>query len=611
MRLTMAFAGVVVISALLSAVVFTVVLVGTMRKSASEQIAETSKVASTHIGDIARGLEIYADLIASDPTFGQVLSFDSSAGIEQKIAEFKSLSHADVVAFVPRPEQYVQIKDLIFVNEEKGVLVPVLQASADIKRLLAKSEEAAEKGWVGLEKDIYLFAAKPVLHFGANMGLIFLGRQATDGLAKEVSQATGTEISFFNTAKIYGSSLSSNLTQLPRQTELGRLESGAQVQENDEIGGVSYFSYFSPIRDVDDRTLATLALHISNERIRSARNKTIVRVLFVAFLATIFSGVIGYFLARAIANPLQTITRGIRSIIEKGDLGIRIPGKFGAEIGFLTSSFNQLLGQLQTAHEKLAASERRMKEELTMASTVQEMLFPEKIVRYEGIELASFIDTSTETGGDWFGFGHDPAGKGISVMIADVTGHGMPAALITAIANGFFKGVQEAEDAFGQRLSTDKMLLVLNQIILESTKKNLMMTFFASTYEPASRTLYYANAGHNRPFICQKGEDGSPQVGVLPSDPSNRLGENEGLTFLEHQVRLKPGDIVVWYTDGILECENVANEMFGKRRLMKLLKECANESAEAIRERLITEAYRHFGDMPRKDDITLVVGKIL
>src|ERR1051326_7579340 len=94
-RLVASFAGVVVFSALISTIVFTFVLVSNMRKSSREKIEETAKVAFTHIDDITRGLETYADLIASDMTFGQLLSFDSGAAITQKMEDFVKLSHAN------------------------------------------------------------------------------------------------------------------------------------------------------------------------------------------------------------------------------------------------------------------------------------------------------------------------------------------------------------------------------------------------------------------------------------------------------------------------------------------------------------------------------------
>ena len=102
-RLALAFAGVVILSALLITLVFTIVLVKNMTQSAREKIRETSRVAMTHIAEEMGGLEIYANLIASNENFGRLLSYDSAGGIQEKIRDFRKLSQADLVAFIPVP----------------------------------------------------------------------------------------------------------------------------------------------------------------------------------------------------------------------------------------------------------------------------------------------------------------------------------------------------------------------------------------------------------------------------------------------------------------------------------------------------------------------------
>ena len=642
-RLTVAFAAVVILATVLGAVVFSVVLVSTMKKSAKEKIEETAKVAYTQVEQKTRGLEIYADLIGSDITFGQALSFDSSGGIEQKIEEFVQLSHANVVAFVPRPEQYVQIRDRVFVNSGNEALAPHLKTLEPIQKSIAQTESETRKGWLSFGGTIYLLAMKPVFHFGTNMGVIVLALRTNDDLAKAIASATGADITIFDRARVYGSSLQTkegSLKAWPDQERYAQEKFDRKIVEDIGIDGVSYFAFFSPVRDLGGKAIANMAIHVSNAVIREARNRTLTQVLIVTLLATLLSAGIGYLLARAISTPLQQITNGILAIIDRGDLGIRVPGQFGAEMGILTRSFNRLLAQLQDAHEKLAASEQRMKQELTMASTVQEMLFPEREIHLESIELASYIESSSETGGDWFGYSQDRVGKNVSVMIGDVTGHGMPAALITAIANGFFKGVHEAEDMVRQvlreinqqtilhereemfsslldqfrkkrPLSTADLLTILNQMILSSTKGSLLMTFFASVFDPDQFELRYANAGHNRPLLCHPGSNGQVNIGILPSPASHRLGETTDLIFEETLMKVQQGDVVIWYTDGILECESPAGEMYGKRRLINVLRKETQSSAQQIRDAVIEDAYRFFANHPRKDDITLVVGKIV
>ncbi len=635
-RLAVAFAGVVVFSALVITLVFTLVLVSSMKKSAREKIRETSKVASTFIANSTRGLEVYANLVTSDVDFGSRLSYDAALGIQQKIEEFKAMSQADLVAFVPRPEEYLTIKDAVFVNTGQEVTIPFLRKSKEIQSRLTPFPGDEAHGWMVLGDRIYLFALECVSHFGRNMGVIFLGKLCQDSLAKEISAAAGTEVVIFDKNQVFGSSIEKEeerLTEYPKQKHYAGLREKEFLEEELVVAGTSYLTFFSEILGVDKQRVAVLALQESYAPILEARNQTVFRVLFVACLATLLSAIVGYFLARAIANPLIRMAKTMLTIMEENNMGIRIQGIFGAEIGVLTRSFNRLLDQLQEAHDKLAASERRMKDELTMASTVQEMLFPERVVSFGQLSLSSFIDTSTETGGDWFGYGQDQTGKNATVLIGDVTGHGMPAALITAIANGFFKGVQGAEnglrdvlkkhspevadvEALSQKISevrtfpTNQMLSTLNDVILESTRGSLLMTFFASVFDNETKILRYANAGHNRPFICRK-QKGRSKVSVLPSEPSGRLGETKNIKFDENEIQLESGDLIVWYTDGILECENANGDMYGKRNIMQTLKKMYDDPVDQIRAKLIEDAYEFFGEVPRKDDITLVVGKVL
>lgn len=641
-RLVLSFVGVVILASVLSAAIFTLALVGTMKSSTREKLQETLKVADQRVNDISRGLEIYTDLISSDMTFGQLLSFDSSLAIQQKISEFQQLSHADVVAFLPNPQQYVQIKDQLFVNLGNEGLASDLKASKPILQLLKNAGEKAQKGWIQIQDRLFVFAMKSVLHFGANMGVVFLARTAGDDLSKDIASATGTDIVLLDSKQVFGASLSkgeANEFKLPEMERYGRPTEPQLLVEDYEVLGQSFFSLFSSIEDVEGKPVGRFALLVSTDSIRKAQNSTLRRVFLVATLTALLSALIGFLLARAISNPIQSITRWIQKITEREDLSIRVPDNFKAEIGIMAGAFNRLIARLQDAREKLAASERRMKQELTMASTVQEMLFPTRDVKFRKLELSSFIDASTETGGDWFGYAEDRNQKNVSVMIGDVTGHGMPAALITAIANGFFQGVRETNDALqlatndsigsstkkigeaamkmiqSQRLdwplSTAQMLSILNQILLESTHGSLLMTFFASVFHAENLELRYANAGHNRPFLIKRSEDKGIQISVLPSPPSRRLGENSEVKYEENRVFLEPGDVVTWYTDGLLECENQGGQAYGKRRLLQIMRRIAQSSAKEINEKVIADAYSFFGDVPRKDDVTLVVGKVL
>lgn len=148
------------------------------------------------------------------------------------------------------------------------------------------------------------------------------------------------------------------------------------------------------------------------------------------------------------------------------------------------------------------ANERRQ-HELELAELVQKTLYPESDPEIEQLEIASYLLSSSETGGDWYGFIESENGKTLSVLIGDVTGHGAPAALVTAATNAFFATVENMARANVDIDIHDPVFLLklLNKVILETAHGRLVMTFFISTIDLETGMMTYANAGHNSPWI--------------------------------------------------------------------------------------------------------------
>lgn len=608
-RLTLAFAAVVLFAAVLSATTFIVFLMRSMKKSAQDQLRETLKVAQAKVEEVARGYEIYTDLISSDMQFGQLLAYDSAQGIQMQVEMFQKMSQGDLVGFVPRPEQYEQIKEEIFLNKDLPDLKRALKAWAPTSTLLDFGQSEGKKGWIELGQQLYIFAAKPILHFGTNMGFVFIGEPASHSLSQKIAQSTGTEIVLGHASVPVGSSfeLTEGVTTLLKEKLFSAQTAG--LVEKIAVNKKEYSALSEVLLNDHKTPVGSLSVMVSNEQLKKTRADTLKQAVVIALITAALSALLGSWIARAISTPLQKITQGIERITQTQDLSVRVEGEFGkTEIGVLANSFNGLLGQLEVANEKLAQSERRMKQELTMASTVQEMLFPVRSVRYGNLDLASFIEASTETGGDWFGYACDEQEKNVQVMIGDVTGHGMPAALITAICNGFFRGIQSTQN---ENIRTDHMLEQLNVMLRETTQAKLLMTFFASTYNTQTQRLSYANAGHNRPFVLKKNAEGSVKSSILKSPPSERLGESAAVKYEEQHLQLEKGDLVVWYTDGILENTNAAGVQYGKQRLLKLIEKNFTASPKELVELIVNDAHHFYDNFQRADDITLVLGRVV
>ena len=148
----------------------------------------------------------------------------------------------------------------------------------------------------------------------------------------------------------------------------------------------------------------------------------------------------------------------------------------------------------------------------------------------------------------------------------------------------------------------------MNRAIFESAKRKFVMTCFASVIDPKTRTITYANAGHNFPYLYRtkggKGEFGSLMI------RGNRLGDLRESTYECKTTELVPGDILVWYTDGIVECENEAGEEFGEKRFRSTIRRAAAMDPAELRDHIVGSSNEFFGERPRKDDITMVIARL-
>jgi serine phosphatase RsbU (regulator of sigma subunit) len=178
--------------------------------------------------------------------------------------------------------------------------------------------------------------------------------------------------------------------------------------------------------------------------------------------------------------------------------------------------------------------------------------------------------------------------------------------MITAAAKA---ACDVARSQYGDNVTVTKLLEIMNYAIYESAKRKFVMTCFASIIDTKKRTITYANAGHNFPYLYRVGEDGKGEFGSLMIR-GNRLGDLKESKYEEKTTELIPGDILVWYTDGIVECENGAGEEYGEKRFRASVRRAAALDAGEIRDAVVTDAGAFFGETLRKDDITLVIGKV-
>ncbi len=313
---------------------------------------------------------------------------------------------------------------------------------------------------------------------------------------------------------------------------------------------------------------------------------------------------IAVFQALRITRPIKMLALRADQIAG-GDLTTRVEIHSQNEIGLLAENFNYMANRLQVLLDETAAK-AVLEKELELARAIQETLVPRAdLIECGPLRIAGHFQPAMQCGGDFWTV-HEISAERVLILIGDVTGHGVPAAMITAAAKAACDVGRALE---GPRLTPARLLSIMNSAIHESARRRYVMTCFACLIDTSNRTITYANAGHNFPYLYREAstlQSHESEFTVLMSR-GNRLGDIPDSTFTETSQTLRSGDRLVFYTDGLIECENPSGEEFGEKRLRNIIRSTASDNPAQMRDMLMAAAGQFYADTPRKDDITLVV----
>jgi PAS domain S-box-containing protein len=260
---------------------------------------------------------------------------------------------------------------------------------------------------------------------------------------------------------------------------------------------------------------------------------------------------------------------------------------------------------------------RRMELELEDAKAVQKALLPPPgaETQFPNCEIARHYQSASETGGDWYGLYYTPDLQSLTIYMGDVTGHGLPSALLSGVVCGavysseFTHGILGARDprTAGVHAVAEKQLRnladVVNRIVLQTGKGELLMTMAFMTVNLRTGQIAFLNAGHNMPYVVKNGSE-VPAVSNLVSRGS-RLGESPRPEFEVVHAKLDPGDVVVLYTDGLVENQGPDGRVFSVREMKQVLG--TRRTATEIRDELVSRARGVWGNQPLADDHSLLV----
>lgn len=239
----------------------------------------------------------------------------------------------------------------------------------------------------------------------------------------------------------------------------------------------------------------------------------------------------------------------------------------------------------------------QLAQEMRVARKIQQGLFPKQCPQVVGCVLAARCEPARETGGDFYDFIELKDGR-VGIVIADVAGKGMPAALLMADARSIWRA--EARMGHGPA----ETLRRANRSLCRDTDTDRFVTLFYAVLDPAARQMCVASGGHPLPLHHNDTAVTEIEVYGLP------LGLDRGANYDEVQVSLVPGDTVLLYTDGIIEAMDSSRELFGLERLVALMRREGHRPAEVLVERTLSEARVFGGHAGQDDDMTAIVLKL-
>jgi sigma-B regulation protein RsbU (phosphoserine phosphatase) len=323
----------------------------------------------------------------------------------------------------------------------------------------------------------------------------------------------------------------------------------------------------------------------------------------------LISALVGFKLTRSITRAIADLYAGTRKV-QEGDFSHRIPvRKTKDQLSELGGSFNVMTERIQDLIVEVKEKER-LENELAIAREVQSQLFPKEFPHLKTLELWGGCQPARAVSGDYYDFvslGSERA----ALAIGDISGKGISAALLMAHIQSALRSQLVDRIASGDSsrdsnsTSPSVILSILNDHLYKSSPPEKYSTFFLGVYSDETSQLVYTNAGHLAPIIVRRGEvlrlpgEGFP-VGLFP-----------GIQYDQQVFGLKPGDVLVAFTDGVTETPNRDGEEFADKRLTEILLRHSEDPLERIATEISTTVDAWAGGLERHDDTTLLLARRL
>ncbi|MGA2263923.1 MAG: PP2C family protein-serine/threonine phosphatase, partial [Acidobacteriota bacterium] len=247
---------------------------------------------------------------------------------------------------------------------------------------------------------------------------------------------------------------------------------------------------------------------------------------------------------------------------------------------------------------------KQMEEQLELARKVQADLLPPSNAALGGLDFAAACVPAWQVGGDFYDV-FTTNQDHVAIVLGDVAGKGLSAALLMSMLHGALRSMRWMETPADQEISWRQ----LNYLLSTRTAPERFASLFWGSYDREARIIRYVNAGHLPPLLMRRNSNGTCQISRLDKG-GPILGVIPTATYHQGEIAVQPGDLLVLYSDGIVEAANASEEEFGEKRLCSIIQEnCARPSSEILDE-ILKQVRAYIQEEEPRDDMTLVVARI-
>ncbi len=363
-----------------------------------------------------------------------------------------------------------------------------------------------------------------------------------------------------------------------------------------------YYAY-TPIKSTGWKFCVRIPESVILSPVRSVnRNIIITMFLFLGAFAIIL--VLSAIAARKLSGKLTDPIIALESDVQKisgGNLDYRAEIRTNDEIGDLAKSFNDMAASLKDYVKNLAAvtaEKERIGAELNIATQIQADMLPRIFPPFpdrKEFDIYAAMTPAKEVGGDFYDFFLTDDDH-LAMVMADVSGKGVPAALFMVIAKTLIKNRAQMGG------TPTEILADVNNQLCEGNEADLFVTVWLGILEISTGKVTASNAGHEYPAICRKG--GTYEL--LKTKQSPAVATMEDLRFRGYEFELEAGDSIYLYTDGVAEATNIHNELYGTDRMLNALNDTVNMPVAGVLETLKRSVDDFTGEAPQFDDITML-----